>query len=87
MQEKARSSSMLNSLFTCQQSSAKNAFTFSCDCWQVNDEFSLELLRAFSSINNGKGLPKEDDVKAFLERQLVFLIFALVTAEKNTLVA
>jgi hypothetical protein len=26
-------------------------------CWQVNDEFSLTLLRIFSSMFNGKGLP------------------------------
>jgi hypothetical protein len=32
-------------------------------CWQVNDEFSLTLLRIFSSMFNGKGLPKEEDVK------------------------
>jgi hypothetical protein len=36
------------------------------DCWQVNREFSSELLRAFSCMLSGKGLPKEDDVKAFL---------------------
>ncbi|USE33994.1 hypothetical protein [Endozoicomonas sp. SCSIO W0465] len=34
------------------------------ECWQVNGEFSLELLRAFSSMCNGKGLPDKAKVEA-----------------------
>jgi hypothetical protein len=30
------------------------------DCWQVNKEFSMELLRAFSCMFSGKGLPGEN---------------------------
>ncbi|WP_330927179.1 hypothetical protein, partial [Candidatus Sororendozoicomonas aggregata] len=30
---------------------------------KVDDQFSMELFRAFSSMNAGKGLPKEEDVK------------------------
>ncbi|USE33991.1 hypothetical protein [Endozoicomonas sp. SCSIO W0465] len=34
------------------------------ECWQVNGEFSLELLRAFSSMCHGKGLPDKAKVEA-----------------------
>jgi hypothetical protein len=35
-------------------------------CWQVNGKFSLELMRVFSSMCHGKGLPDPEQVKAFL---------------------
>ena len=39
---------------------------FSWPCWQVNDQFSSELLRSLSSMFHGKGLPKEEDVTTIL---------------------
>ena len=35
------------------------------ECWKVNGEFSLELLRAFSSMCNGKGLPDKAKVECW----------------------
>ena len=35
--------------------------------WQVDGQFSMELFRALSSMNNGKGLPDEAKVKAMLD--------------------
>ncbi len=35
--------------------------------WKDEDgQFSMERFRAFSSMNNGKGLPKQDEVKKVL---------------------
>ena len=38
--------------------------------WKVNGQFNMELLRAFSSMYNGKGLPKQADVEAILGWQV-----------------
>ena len=35
--------------------------------WKVDGQFSRELFRAVSSMNNGKGLPDEAKVKAMLD--------------------
>ncbi len=36
------------------------------ECWKVNGQFSLELLRVVSSMYNGKGLPDKAKVEDFL---------------------